>query len=106
MEHINRIEIQGIVGRATRMHTGQDVTVRFSVACNRFYRDAEGNAVCETTWFGICATKSVTPAADLVEKGKTVNVRGRLVMRRCTDAEGTDRVIPEVVATEITLIGD
>ena len=106
MEFINKIEIQGIVGRATRTHTGQDVIVRFSVASERFYHDAAGNAVCETTWFGICAMKSVTPAADLVEKGKAVNVRGRLAMRRCTDAGGTDRVIPEVVATEITLIGD
>lgn len=106
MEDINRIELQGQVGRDARIVTVGDTTVaRFNLATSEIYKDGNGVTNVETTWHSVTAWQGKNmPDFKSITKGCTVHVVGRLRQSRYTTVDGEDRIFYEVLAGIIDIV--
>lgn len=105
MEHINKIEIQGVVG-AVRIQTIYDQQVaNMSVMTQEVYKNKEDMIIAETTWHNIVVwqDKSSTDLSK-VEKGSKVRAVGRLKQQKYTDANGMNKAYYEILASEFRII--
>lgn len=104
MEHINKIHIRGVLGFARIHDIGDTQMVRFSVATDHAFKDRNGGAVIETTWYQVIAFKTDNmPDFSSLVKGARVDVNGRLRFVYYTNASGNDIKTPEILADEVTL---
>ena len=115
MESLNRIEIQGTLGRiSTTKIGGGKLHANFSVATNYAYKDATGNAIVETTWHRISAFEGEKISAETlneirkkyVENRDFVYVRvvGRLRQIRYVDTDGVSNSTYEIRANEVEIL--
>lgn len=105
MEHLNRIELRGVVGGAkTQVISGTRMS-KFSVATSRAYRDKDGVAQIDTTWHNIVAWES-DKVHDLekITSGSKVYVVGRLHTQKYVAADGLEKTYYEVIASKVKLI--
>ena len=105
LQCLNKIELQGRIGRVNM--NVRKTYARFSVATNYCYRDKDGNAVIETTWHDCeCFEGNKIPSETIakLEKGMSVNLKGRLRNHRYTDTEGTERTTYDVYVNELTIL--
>lgn len=100
MEFLNKVELKGIVGKATTTITpnGGYIT-KFSLVTERTTESEDGALVVETTWFQ-CTTHNEIA----ISKGDHAHVLGRLRIRKYTDQDGAERVIYEVVVDSVTIL--
>ena len=107
MEMLNQVHVRGIVGNARVQKIGDTELVRFSVATDHAYTNRHGEKVVEVTWFNCVAFQSVKmPDFTTIVRGAGVEVKGRLRNYRFTDANGAERTMMEVLASEITVLGE
>lgn len=106
MEHLNRIELTGVVGRDAKItNVGDSAVASFSMATNHAYKDKNGNAIVETTWHNVRAWKGrKMPALEDIKRGKWLHLTGRLRNIRYTAADGSERTSFEVLAGEIEIV--
>lgn len=113
MEHLNRIEIQGALGRIGITTVCDELHANFAVATNYIYKDMDGNAVIETTWHRVNAFESEKVSAETLNEMKEkmdkhdfiyVRVVGRLRQKRYTDSYGNDCNTYEIIASEVEII--
>lgn len=107
MEHINKIEIQGVVGAVRTQAVFGEMVSNFSVATNTIYRNKQGDSIAETMWHNVVVWQSAT-STDLnkVEKGKSVRVVGRLRQMKYTNVHGEEKIYYEILANEFSIIDD
>lgn len=107
MEHINKIEIQGVVGAVRTQALFGEMVSNFSVATNTIYRNRQGDSIAETMWHNVVVWQSAT-STDLnkIEKGKSVRVVGRLRQMKYTDVHGEEKVFHEILASEFSIVDD
>lgn len=107
MEHINKIEIQGVVGAVRTQALFGELVSNFSVATDTIYRNKQGDSIAETMWHNVVVWQSAT-STDLnkVEKGKSVRVVGRLRQMKYTDVHGEEKVFNEILASEFSIVDD
>ncbi len=104
----NKVQLIGHVGQApqTRLLEGDKKMVRFSVATNETYRNAQGVKVTDTQWHNLVAFGKVAEIAEkYLTKGSEVALEGKLVNRNYTDKEGIKRYVTEVQVAELLLLG-
>ncbi len=103
MKSINKIEIQGRIGslRITELSTG--TVASFGVVTDYLFTAADGNAVCESTWFNVSAFQNSNMNADLksLKKGDIIHVIGRMRNTKYTTAEGVERQLYEIIASDV-----
>lgn len=105
MEHLNKIELRGVVGTVRPMVVNGSKMARFSVATSRAYKDREGVAQIDTTWHNIVAWDSDrTKDLEKVESGSKVYVVGRLHTQKYVGADGVEKTFYEVVASKVNVI--
>ena len=105
MEQLNSVTLRGIIGNARIQNIGDTQMARFSVATNQAFKNRSGEAVIETTWHQVTAFKSdKMPDFTALVNGAGVEVRGRLRNNRYTDSNGVERIITEIVASQVILI--
>ena len=114
MESLNRTEIQGTLGRISTTMVGDKLHANFSVATNYAYKDANGNAIVETTWHRISAFEGEKVKAetlnDIREKYAKnrdfvyVRVVGRLRQIRYVDTDGVSNSTYEIRASEVEIL--
>jgi single-strand DNA-binding protein len=104
----NRVQLIGNLGmnpEVKKTETGKKL-VRFSVATNESYKNANGEKVTETQWHNLVAWGKV---ADIVEKylskGTEVVIEGKLINRNYTDKEGVKKYTTEVQVNEMLMLG-
>ncbi len=106
MNYINRIEILGRIGslRINELTTG--TVASFSVVTDYLYRTADGNAVCESTWFNVSAYQSSLKSVDVksLKKGDPIHVKGRMRCSKYTLADGTERQFYEIIASDVEAV--
>ena len=106
---LNKVLIIGHLGRDPEMRytpSGRPVTT-FSVATSRSWKTSEGERKTETEWFNIVAWGSLAEICNqYLKKGQQVYIEGRLQTRRWEDDDGNKRSTTEVVAREMTMLGD
>ena len=104
----NNVQLIGNVGQeptVTNLENGKKVA-RFSLATNVFFKNSKGEKQKETNWHNIVAWGKT---AEIVEKyttkGKEIAVLGKLKTRSFSTDDGIQRVVTEVEAREILLMG-
>ena len=101
---LNKCMIIGNLGRDPEMRytpSGQAVT-QFTVAVNRYYKDAQGERQEETEWFRVVAwAQQAEFAAEYLRKGNKVYVEGRIQTRQWEGQDGQKRYTTELVANTI-----
>ena len=105
MEQLNQVIVRGIIGNARVQNIGDTEMVRFSVATDHAFKNRSGEAVIETTWHQVTAFKSNRMADfSTLVKGAGVEVKGRLRNNRFVDANGNERIVTEILASEVKLV--
>lgn len=104
----NKVQLIGNIGnepKITNLENGNKV-VRFSMATNEYYRNAQGEKVQATQWHNVVAwNKKAAIIEQYVRKGKEIAVEGRLISRSYTNEAGDTCYITEIVASEVLLLG-
>jgi len=104
----NYVQLIGNVGQEptiTNLESGKKV-VRFSLATNEYYKDANGEKQTKTNWHMVVAWgKTAEIIEKFVGKGKEVGVTGKLKSRSYEDKDGNKRYVTEIEANEILLLG-
>ena len=101
--------IVGRVGREAEMRytPGGIPVTNFSVAVDRRWTDASGQAQEKVTWFRIvCWRKLAEVTAQYVKKGQRVLVAGDIEASAWTDRDGTPRASLELTAERVRFLGD
>ena len=107
MDYINRIELQGRVGSVRSNVVGETKVVNFSLATEYLYKTKDGGAVNEVTWHYIVAwDHKDMPDFSLIRKGTSLNVKGRLKATKYTAADGTEKQLNEIAASQIRILSD
>lgn len=106
---LNKVMVIGNLGRDPEMRytpSGRPVTT-FSVATTRNWSAADGQKRSEAEWFNIVAWGSLAEICNqYLKKGQQVYIEGRLQTRRWEDEQGNKRSSTEVVAREMTMLGE
>ncbi|MCQ2157600.1 MAG: single-stranded DNA-binding protein [Bacteroidales bacterium] len=105
MEQLNRIELRGNVGTVKYVADGNPPYAHFSLATSKAYRGKAGEAIIETTWHNVVAFEGkYIKGLDKLERGSKVSVTGRLKNNRFTGADGLEKSVLDVIASELTFI--
>ena len=106
MEHLNRIELRGVIGTVKTQTISGSKMSRFSVATARAYKDKEGTAQIDTTWHTVIAWENGDKIKDLdkLVQGSKVYVLGRLHSQKYVGQDGIERTSFEVIATKVKII--
>lgn len=106
---LNKVMVIGYLGRDPEMRftpNGKSVA-NFSVACNRTWKDTDGNKHTETEWFNVVAWGNLAEISkQILGKGSLVYVEGRLQSRTWQDNDGHQHKSIEIVARDILLLSD
>jgi single-strand DNA-binding protein len=106
---LNKVMIIGHLGKDPEMRytpSGRAVTT-FNVAVSRSWNSSDGERRSETEWFKIVSWGNLAEICNkYLTKGQQVYIEGRLQTRRWEDKEGNQRKSVEVVANEMTMLGD
>ena len=106
MEHINRIELQGLVGSVRANEYNGTKVSNFTLATEVLYKTREG-AASETTWHNIVVWESKeNPDVHKIAKGMPVNVVGRLRTSKVTNLDGTEKTYYEVLANRVRILNE
>lgn len=103
---INKVELQGFLGRDAEVRTFDSgrTLISFSLATNESYKNSKGEWVDSTTWHNITLwVNKKDENYDFLKKGALVAVNGKMNTRKYTDKNGQDRYITEVVAQKAEL---
>ena len=104
MDHINRIELQGMVGSVCANEYNGTKVANFTLATEVLYKTRDG-AVSETTWHNIVVWESKeNPDVHKIAKGMPVNVVGRLRTSKVTNIDGVEKTYYEVLASRVRLL--
>lgn len=101
IDHINKVEIQGLVGSVRLLRLSDKLVARMAVATNRMYKDTDGCIVEETTWHNVSLWEGDGVSKETLEsiaKYDAIHIEGRLRTLRYTDANESDRSVVEIQA--------
>lgn len=106
---LNKVMIIGHLGKDPEMRytpSGRAVTT-FNVAVSRSWNSSDGQRRSETEWFKVVSWGNLAEICNkYLTKGQQVYIEGRLQTRSWEDKEGNSRKSVEVVANEMTMLGD
>ena len=104
----NKVQLIGNLGsnpEVVNLESGKKL-VKFSIATNETYKNAQGEKVQDTQWHNIVAWNNTADIAEkYLTKGNEVAVEGKLVNRNYEDKEGIKRYVTEIVVNELVMLG-
>ena len=104
----NKVQLIGNLGNAPEVRTTETgkKLVKFSVATNEIYRNANGEKIKETQWHNLIAWGKLADIAEkYLLKGSEVAIEGKLINRNYTDKEGNKKYVSEIQVNELLLLG-
>ena len=105
MEHLNKIELRGIIGSVYVKDFGNTKSANFSVATDYCFKSQDGTPVIETTWHRVIAWEgNQIKNLDQLKKGCGVHVIGRIRSQKYIASDGTEKSVFEVIASKVELI--
>ncbi len=105
MEHLNQVELKGVIGSVKIDEVAGTRVARFSMATNYTHLDCTGCAIIETTWHTVTAWQgAVALSLDLLEKGSKVHVFGRLRQHQYISDTGERRSTVDILAHSLRMI--
>jgi single-strand DNA-binding protein len=109
MAGVNKVILVGNLGKDPEVrHLEGGVSVaHFTLATNDYYKDKQGNRVERTEWHNISAWRGLADMADkYLKKGQQVYIEGKLRTRQYQDKDQQTRYITEIIADEISMLGN
>lgn len=103
----NYVQLVGHLGRNPEIKTFEsgNSVAKFSLATSESYLNKSGEKIQDTQWHNIVAWGKLSQfAAEQLEKGKEVIIKGKISYRNYEDKSGINRNITEIVAEEIELV--
>lgn len=104
----NKVQLIGHVGgtpEMTTLESGKQL-VRFSIATNETYKNAQGEKQTNTDWHNLVAWgKTAEIIEKYVTKGKEIAIEGKLTSRSYDDKDGIKRYVTEIVISEVLMLG-
>ncbi|NQY07074.1 MAG: single-stranded DNA-binding protein [Flavobacteriaceae bacterium] len=104
----NKVQLIGNLGtqpEVVTLESGKRL-VKFAMATNDYYKNAEGEKIQETEWHNIIAWgKTAEIIEKYINKGQEIAIEGKLTNRSYEDKEGVKRYVTEVVANEVLMLG-
>lgn len=106
MEFLNKVQLRGVVGRATINAYGENRVCNFSLVTEYVNKHQDGTADIECTWFNckVWEGKNDLPAIDTISKGAKLELTGRFTARRYTTESGEERISYDVVVKDWKLV--
>ena len=107
MYTLNQVQLIGRLGQSPSISRkdNKKPIASFSLATEESWKNAEGQWETHTEWHRIVAYNGLV---DIIEKhitkGQPIYLQGRMRSREWQDAEGLQRRITEVIATEVKLL--
>ncbi|HMX41588.1 MAG TPA: single-stranded DNA-binding protein [Saprospiraceae bacterium] len=104
---INKVTLIGHLGADPEIRTLENGTSvgRFSLATNENYKDREGNWQTMTDWHNIVVWRDLADRAkNMLKKGSTVYVEGKISYRKYTDKDGVEKNLTDIVANTFRLL--
>jgi single-strand DNA-binding protein len=105
----NSVQLIGNLGldpETKELNNGKKM-VKFSLATNETYIDADGKKVTNTQWHHLIAWgNNAKIAGQYLKKGHEVAIEGKLVHRNYDDKDGNTHYITEIVVNEIVLLSN
>ena len=102
---MNRVEFIGNLSKAPDVKqttTGKNVCA-FTLAVNRRYKDAQGNATAD--FFSVQAWEKLAElCARYLDKGSKVFISGELRNRSYEAKDGSKRTVTEIIANEVEFL--
>lgn len=111
---LNRATLLGNVGADPSMYRSPErearkwVMATFPLATNeKGYTTADGRQVPDRTdWHNIVLNNSLAEVAErYIKKGERVYIEGSIRSRKYTDQQGIERIVTEIYATKMELLG-
>lgn len=106
---LNKVMVIGYLGRDPEMRftpNGKPVTC-FCVACDRSWKNADGETITETEWFNVITWgKQAETAKNVLKNRSPVYLEGRLHTRTWQDKHGNQQTSIEIIAQEILLLSE
>ncbi|HUX78517.1 MAG TPA: single-stranded DNA-binding protein [Alphaproteobacteria bacterium] len=100
---LNKVILQGNIGRAPEISLTQEgkKMATFSLATTQSWKDATGEWQSSTDWHRIAVFRDSTIGwvKDVLRRGDSVYVEGKLTYHQWTDKFGQQRSTPHVVIT-------
>lgn len=107
MEHLNKIEIQGIIGSVRVQNVADTKVANISVATNYVYKSKDGGIIIETTWHNVVAWEGDSiHCLEQLKKGSSVYVCGRLRNRKYLAPDGSERSFCDILAGPLKIVKD
>lgn len=108
MEFLNKVEIQGVVGRVeVSSYNGRSVC-NFMVVTEAVFSDRNGNSVVESTWWNLTAWDGGLSASSCnifeLRKGQWVHAIGQLRARKYVDGAGCERMAQDVIVRSLEIL--
>lgn len=104
---MNKIELQGVVGRADVVSYNSNRVCKFSVVTEYSSRDKDGVSAVESLWFNVSlweSDDSPKPEIESIKKGAWVHLIGRLRVRKYTTSENDERSSLDVIARQVEVM--
>ena len=105
LTQLNRVEVRGIIGNVRLTKISDTICAKVTVATNYAYKAKDSSCIIETTWHNVVAFEGkYIKGLDKLERGSKVSVTGRLKNNRFTGADGLEKSVLDVIASELTFI--
>ena len=107
MASVNKVVLVGRLGKDIELRqTGAGSSIaNMTLATDRRYKDAQGNAQTETEWHSVVFFgKTAEIASQYLHKGSMVYIEGRLHTRKYTDKDGIDRYVTEIIGENMQFL--
>jgi len=104
---INKVTLVGHAGNDPEVRTLDTgaVVARVSLATNESYKDKEGNWQSQTEWHNLIMWRDLAERArDIIKKGSTVYVEGKIQSRKYTDKDGVEKSITDIVVASFRVL--
>ena len=109
MAGINKVILVGNLGKdpEVRYLEGGIAVAKFPLATSETIKDKSGNKTEQTEWHNIVLWRGLAEISEkYLKKGSTIFLEGKIKSRSWEDKEGNKRYITEVVADNMTMLGN
>lgn len=107
MASVNKVILVGRLGKDIDLRqTGAGSSIaNLSLATDRRYKDAQGNAQTETEWHSVVFFgKTAEIASQYLKKGASVYIESRLHTRKYTDKQGIERYATDIIGETLQFL--
>lgn len=107
MASLNQCNFIGRIGKIeSRYLQNGDAVTNFSLACNEYYKDKNGEKVEKVEWVNCVAYRKTAETMEkYCTKGMQVYIGGKLETKKYTDKNGIEKVSTQIVVNDLKMLG-